>query len=90
MSVYSVLGSVFGSPVRDLTVCGFMGLISAGWCEPVSSLTATYRKLVSLLAESPLIYQTRSADHYVSHEHTVRWEGVEGESKGKEWDAASD
>lgn len=79
--VYHVWGSLSGSPVRDLTVCGFMGLIPAGRCEPVSSFTATCLKLVPLLAESPLIYQALSAGRYVSHEHTVR----KGEGWRWEW-----
>lgn len=57
-------------------------------CEPLSSFTATYLRPVPLLAESPLIYQTLSADQSVSHEHTGGGEGAEGDSKGVKWDTA--
>lgn len=53
----------------------------------MSSFIATYMKLVPLLAESPLIYQTLSADHYVSHEHTIGKGRVESDSvQVEKWD----
>lgn len=59
-------------------------------CKHSALFTATYLRPVPLLAESPLIYQTLSADHSVSHEHTDGGEGAEGDSKGVRRDTAKD